>query len=138
MVTSAATSFCAALTRKASLALAVNLDAAFLERVDERSQVLRLAVGEQKIAAGDCAGSEEGSGFDAVWDDGMRRAVELFDSLDTNGGRAGAFDAGAHLGEKRGEVGDFGFEGAVFENGFAVGKDGGGEDVFRAGNGDLG
>ena len=43
----------------------------------------------------------------------------------------------AHGGEQRGEVGDFRFAGAVLEEGFALGEDGGHEQVFSAGDGDL-
>jgi hypothetical protein len=39
--------------------------------------------------------------------------------------------------EQIGEVGDFGFAGGVFEDGFAFGHDGGHEEVFGAGDGDA-
>ena len=50
---------------------------------------------------------------------------------------AGAFDLCAHGDEQGGEVGDLGLAGAVLEDGFAVGEDGGHEEVFGAGDGDL-
>ena len=43
----------------------------------------------------------------------------------------------AHGGEQGGEVGDFRLAGAVLHEGFAVGEDGGHEQVFSAGDGDL-
>ena len=67
----------------------------------------------------------------------MTRAVEFFDALHTDGGSACAFDLRAHSDEEGGEVGDFGFAGAVFEEGFALGEDGGHEQVFGSGDGDL-
>ena len=48
-----------------------------------------------------------------------------------------AFDLRAHGGEQRGEVGNFGFARAVLEEGFTLGEDGGHEQVFSAGDGDL-
>ncbi len=59
------------------------------------------------------------------------------DALDADGGGAGAFDLRAHGVEQGGEVGDFGLAGAVLEDGFAFGEDGGHEQVFGAGDGDL-
>ncbi len=46
-------------------------------------------------------------------------------------------DLCAHGGEQGGEVGDFRFARAVFHHGFAFGEDGGHEQVFGAGDGDL-
>ena len=59
------------------------------------------------------------------------------DALDADGAGACAFDLCAHGDEQGGEVGDLGLAGAVFEEGFAVGEDGGHEEVFGAGDGDL-
>ena len=69
-----------------AVSFAVNLHAAFLQLVDDRGQMLRLAVREQKVAAGDGAGDEKRAGFDAVGNHGVRRAVKLFDALHANGG----------------------------------------------------
>ena len=96
-----------------------------------------IAAVDVEVAAGDGAGDEEGAGFDAVGVDAVARAVEFGDTLDADGAGAGAFDLCAHGGEQGGEVGDFGFAGAVFEDGFAFGEDGGHEQVFGAGDGDL-
>jgi len=67
----------------------------------------------------------------------VARAGERGDSLDADGGGSGAVDARAHGCEERGEVDDFRFAGAVLKEGFAVGEDGGHEEVFSAGDGDL-
>ncbi len=99
--------------------------------------MLGLAAVDVEVAAGDGSGDEEGAGLDAVGVDAVARAVEFGDALDADGGGAGAFDLCAHGGEERGEVGDFGLAGAVLEDGFAVGEDGGHQEVFGAGDGDL-
>ena len=104
---------------------------------DDCAEMSGVAVGDAEVAAGDCAGDEEGSGLDAVGVDAVFCAVELVDSLDADGRRARALDLRAHGGEQRGEVGDFGFAGAVLEERFALGEDGGHEQVFGAGDGDL-
>jgi hypothetical protein len=96
-----------------------------------------VAAVDVEVAAGDGSGDEEGSGFDAVGVDAMARAVEFGDALNADGGGACAFDLCAHGDEQGGEVGDFGLAGAVFEEGFAFGEDGGHEEVFGAGDGDL-
>src|ERR1035438_269450 len=57
--------------------------------------------------------------------------------MNADGGRAGAFDLRSHFVQKIGEVGDFGFARAVWQNGFALGESGGDEQVFGAGDGDL-
>ncbi len=105
-----------------------------LERSEPRC--CGFAAVDVEVAAGDGAGEEEGAGFDAVGVDLVACAVEPGDALDGDGGGAGAFDSGAHGGEEGGEVGDFGFAGAVFEDGLSVGEDSCHEDVFGAGDGD--
>ena len=120
-----------------ALAFAADVRAAFLEFADERAQVLWRAAGEQEIATGDRSGDEKRPGFDAVGDDGMLGAVQLFNALHADRGGAGALDPGTHLGEKRGEIGNFRLEGAVFEGAFALGENRGGQDILGAGNGDL-
>ena len=66
-----------------------------------------------------------------------RAPCKLCDALNANGGCAGAFDLCAHRGQQRGEVGHFRLAGAVFQEGLAFGEDGGHEQVFGAGDGDL-
>ena len=102
-----------------------------------RAEVSGVAVVDVEVAAGDGAGDEEGAGLDAVGIDAVACAVELGDALDADGGGAGAFDLRAHGDEQSGEVGDLGLASAVLEEGFAVGEDGGHEQVFGAGDGDL-
>ena len=138
VVTSAATSFSARCTRKRVFPFAADLDAAFPELGDERGRVLRVAVGEQEFAAGDGSRDEECAGFDAVGNDGVRRAVKSFDALDADRGRARAFDFRAHFDEQLGEIGDFRLERAVFKNGFALGEHRRRQNIFGAGDGDFG
>ena len=104
---------------------------------DDGAEVRGVAAVDVEVAAGDGAGDEEGAGLDAVGVDAVARAVEFGDALDADGAGAGAFDLRAHGVEEGGEVGDFGFAGAVLEEGFAVGEGGGHEEVFGAGDGDL-
>ena len=115
----------------------VEADAALVEFSEQRSEVSGVAAVDVEVAAGDGAGHEEGAGLDAVRVDAVAGAVEFGDAVDLDGRRAGAFDVGAHGGEERGQVGDFGLAGAVFKDGFAVGEDGGHQEVFGAGDGDL-
>ncbi len=104
---------------------------------DDSAEMAGIAVGDAEVAAGDGSGDEEGSRLDAIGIDAMLRAVKLVDALDADGCGACAFDLRAHGGEQGGEVGDFGLAGAVLEEGFALGEDGGHEQVFGAGDGDL-
>ena len=109
----------------------------FLKLGDDGAEMVGVAIGDGEIARGDGAGDEEGAGFDAVGIDAVMRALEAGDALHADGGGAGAFDLCAHGGEQRGEVGDLGLARAVLHQGFAFGKDGGHEEIFGAGDGDL-
>ena len=96
-----------------------------------------IAVSEQELAAGDCAGDEKCPGFDAVRNYGVSGAVETFDTLHADRRSSGAFDLRAHFDEQIGEIRDFRLKGAIFEDGFSFGEDGSGENVFRAGDCDF-
>ena len=138
--TFAATSFFAARTRSAcSLPFAFDISDAgtFLHFLDDRAQVMRLAMRQQQLSSGDCARHQEGAGFDAVGNDRVRRAVQPFHALHANRRRAVAFDFRAHLDQQFGEIGNFRFERAVFENRLALGQHRSSEDVFRPRNRDL-
>ncbi len=76
------------------------------------------------------------AGFDAVGNDAVLRAFQLAHAFDADGGRAGAFDLRSHFIQQIGQVGDFGFAGAVLQNGFSVGESRGHQQVFGAGDGD--
>ncbi len=115
----------------------VAADAALFELREQRAEMRGVAAVDVEIAAGDGAGDEEGSGLDAVGIDAVARAVELVHALHGDGGGACAFNLRAHGDEQGGEVGDFGLAGAVFEDGLAFGEDGGHQQVFGAGDGDL-
>src|SRR5262249_12386525 len=67
----------------------------------------------------------------------MAGSVKAGDALDLNGGSSCAFDPGSHGVEEAGKVGDLGLAGAVLEDGLSVSQDGGHEEVFGAGDGDL-
>ena len=115
----------------------VDLNAGLLQLGDDRAEVSRVAVGDDEVAAGDGAGDEEGARLDAIGIDAVARAVEAGYALDGDGGGACSLNVRAHGGEQRGEVGDFRLAGAVFHHGFALGQNGGHEQVLSAGDGDL-
>ncbi len=92
---------------------------------------------DENVALGDGGGEDECAGFDAVGNDGVLGAVELFDAGDFDDGCASAFDFGAHFDEEVGDVFDFGLARGVADDGLAFGEDGGHEDVFGAGDGDA-
>src|SRR6185503_57060 len=69
--------------------------------------------------------------------DAVSRAMQLFHALHADGAGSRAFNPRAHSDEQGGEVGDFRLAGAVLHKGFAFGEDGGHEQVFGAGDGDL-
>ena len=90
-----------------------------------------------EVSAGDCSCDEERACFDAVGVDLVAGSVESADALNADGTGTCAFDFGPHGDEECSEIGDFGFAGAVFEDGLSVSEDGGHEEVFGAGDGDL-
>src|SRR5882762_1827238 len=112
-----------------------SLHAGFRELLQDGGEVRGIASGDIEIPAGESSGEDEGSGFDAVGDDAMPCAMELSDALYANRGCAGALDLGAHRIEQRGEIRDFRFAGAVLHDGFAIGKRGGHQQIFSAGDG---
>ena len=92
--------------------------------LQDHSEVLRIASGDVEIAAGQSAGNDERSRFNAVGDDAMPRAVKFADALDPNGRSSGTLDFCAHGVEQRSQIGDFGLAGAVLHYGFALGERG--------------
>ena len=106
--------------------------AAVGEGFEEIGHVSRLAAAEGDPFTGDGTGDEEGTGFDAVWNDRVFGAVEFADAVDDDAACAGTFDAGAHAGEEVGEVFDFWFHGSAFDDGGAFGEDGGHHEVAGA------
>jgi hypothetical protein len=115
----------------------VEADAARLELGDEGAEVGGFTAVYVEVSAGDGTGEEEGAGFDAIGVDAVAGSMEAGLALDLNGAGACAFDLCSHGDEEGGEVGDFGFAGTVFQDGFAFGEGGGHEDVFGAGDGDF-
>jgi hypothetical protein len=111
--------------------------AGFLKLGDDGAEVVGVAIGDGEVTPGDCAGNEECAGFDAVGVDAVMRAVEAGDALHVDGGGSGAFDLGAHGNEQFGKIADFRLARAVFHQRFAFGEDGGHEEIFSTGDGDL-
>src|SRR5947199_6012556 len=99
--------------------------------------MMRFTAGDVDIAAGQCAGNDEGTGFDAVGNDAMTRATQPGYTLHTNRGSTGAVDFRAHLDQQIGEVDHFRFTGAVLYQSLAIGEGGGHHDIFGAGHGDA-
>ncbi len=99
--------------------------------------MVRGAVGDGQIAAGDGAGDEESAGFDAVGDDGVLGAVQFLHAANVQRGSAVARDAGSHLTKHDDEVADFRLAGGIFQNGFAIGERGGHQNIFGSGDGDF-
>ncbi len=83
------------------------------------------AIGDGEVAVGDGAGYEERASFDAVGDYGVVGAVEFFDAFDFQNTGAVADDLRTHFAQHDDQVGDFGFAGAILEDGFTVGQGGG-------------
>ena len=59
-------------------AVASDFHADFFEFVEQRGEVIGIAVGDHQIAARDCARDDEGAGFDAVRNDAVLRSVQLW------------------------------------------------------------
>ena len=98
---------------------------------------MRLAICEQQISAGDGSGDKEGAAFDAIRNDSVRCAVQARDALYAKSGGAHTFDFGAHSNQEFGEIGHFGFERGILEDGLAFGQNRCRQNIFSAGNSDF-
>ena len=67
---------------------------------DHRLEMLAAGAHQRQLAAGQCTCNEVGAGFDPVRDDGVLRPRQCVDAVHANSRRAGAFDAGSHLGQQ--------------------------------------
>src|SRR5712691_6465131 len=113
------------------------LDADLVQLGEQRAEMTGVAACNVYVSAGQGAGDEESASFDPVGNDAVLRAVQLAHAVDANGGGAGALDARSHLVQQVGEVGDFGFAGAILQHGFAVGQGSSHEQVFSTGHGNF-
>ena len=105
-----------------------------LQLLDDGLEVGRLDAGEEDVAPGQGPGDEEGPGLDPVGDDLVAGAAELPDALDPDRLLADPVDLGPHLDQELAEVGDLGLEGAVAEDGLALGQGGGHDQVLGPGH----
>ena len=137
VVTSAATSFFAPRTTQRAWTGFADVDAGFAQLGDDRSQVFRRAAGEFEISVGDGSGHQKRAGFDAVGDDGVRRAVQLFFSAHANRGGSRAFDVRSHFDQQLREVRNFRFARRILDNGFALGEGRRHQNIFRSGDGNF-
>ena len=67
------------------------------------------AVGEFEVAVGDGSRDKKCSGFDAIRDDGVPGAVQLFFPAHANRGSSDAFDIRSHFDQQFGEIRNFRF-----------------------------
>ena len=67
----------------------------------------------------------------------MLGAVQLFNPLDTDGGRACTLNLRAHFVQEIGKVSDFRLAGAILQNRFALRQSRGHQQIFSAGDSDL-
>ena len=65
----------------------------------------------------------------------MFAAVQFFHAFDCHGRRADAADFRPHFNQAFRQIDNFGFDGAVFQNGGTFGQCGGHQEVFRAAHG---
>lgn len=117
------------------VALNVQFATGVAESVCGGLEVLWIDFAKGDGATGYGACGEEGSGFDAVWNDGVFCTVKFGDTFDGDASGAGAFDTGAHAVEEVGKVNDFGFCCGAFDDGGAFGEAGCHHDVVGAENG---
>ena len=97
----------------------------------------RLATGNREIAAGERAGNHKRSGFDAIGNDAMPRAVQLVDAADANRMRARALNLRAHLVEQRRQVNHLRLARAILQDGLAFGQGRGHQQIFGSGDGNF-
>src|ERR1022692_4806435 len=103
----------------------------------QRAHVFGHAIRDLQVAAGDGSGDEERARLDAVADDGVIRAVQLFDAAYVNRGSAGALDLRAHLRQQRAQIRDLRLARGVAQYGLAARQHGGHDQVFGAGHRDA-
>ena len=108
-----------------------------LQLGDDGAEVGGIAVGDGDVAIGDGSSDEERASLDAIGNDGVGGAVELFDAVNLQSGGVVAFDVRAHFAEEMDEVGNFRFASGVLENGGAFSERGSHQKVFSTGNGDF-
>ncbi len=97
----------------------------FLELVDHRAQMRRIAMGHRQVAAGDGPGHQKCSRLNTVGIDAITRAMQTADAMHAHRRCAGAFDLRAHGNQQRGQIGNFGLTRAVLHQRFTLGQNGG-------------
>ncbi len=111
-----------AVARNADAAVGrLNLDAGLGQRVERRLQELGACALEGHVAADRRNGDGERAGLDTVGEHCVHRAFEAVGALNAQGGRADAFDLGAHLHEALGDVADLRLTRGVLDDGLATG-----------------
>ena len=113
-------------------------DAGLGQLVERGLQKLGARALEQHVAADGRNGHGEGAGLDAVGEHRVHGAFEAVGALDAQGGRADAFDLGAHLDEALGDVADLRLARGVLDDRLAAGQRGGEQHVVGGADGNLG
>src|SRR5437870_1135504 len=96
--------------------------AGFLKLVQNGRDRSRIAIDYIELPACDRGSDSEGTGFDAVRNDGMLSAAEPLNPLNANRAAALSFNARAHFVEELREVHDLRFSRRVVEYSHAIGK----------------
>src|SRR5215471_7552078 len=78
----------------------------FIELLQQRSQMTRFAGHNVDVTARESARHDEGPGLDSIRDNAVLSAVQLVNPLHPDGRGAGTFNAGTHLVEQVGQIGD--------------------------------
>ena len=115
--------------------LALDLHAHLFEAVDDRDQVVEVAVLQFQFAVGDGGGDHERAALDAVGDDPVLGRRQPVDALDPDLRRAVTLDLGAHLVQKVCAVRHFRLARGADQHGLALRERGGRHDVDRAQHG---
>ncbi len=98
---------------------------------DHELEVFRPHTRELDLPARDAARHDQRAGLDAIAHELTLDRVELFGTLDLEGGGARAHDVRAHAIEERAEIGDLGLARRVLDDGRALRARGRGDEVLR-------
>ena len=120
---------------RAAVAVGLHGDADVPQPVHHGHHVVKPAVADMHLTAGDRGGRHERPGLDPVRDDAVLHRVQVADAVDGQSRRADPADAGTHRVEAVGQVGNLRLAGGRFDDGPALGQGGGHHDVGRAENG---
>src|SRR5512142_819170 len=99
--------------------------------------MLRRAAAYRQVATGQRSSDDECARLDAIRNDAVPRAVQLFHATNTDGVRARALDLSAHFVQQGSQVDNLGLAGAVLKYSLAFGQGSSHQQVFGARDRDL-